>query len=171
MRVRLVRRPGQPGTREYVEEYGDRLICVRYRYDAATQRRYKTIELIVDEAPWAPPADEVQSGRPRASTGNADISDTRGGESRGRPPAGPQLPATAQPLAPATLVGVRLPEGRPELVAKVQRGGGEHRALLGVWALRYDRAVAHGLAEYIIDRVERLAAAWNSQSGRRSDRR
>jgi hypothetical protein len=55
MRVKLVRRPGQSGTKAYVAEYGDRLICVRYRYDIQRQRRYKTIEIIVEERPWAPP--------------------------------------------------------------------------------------------------------------------
>ncbi len=54
MRVRLVRRPGQHGTKAYVTQYGERLICVRYRYDEATQKRYKTIEIIVDEQPWVP---------------------------------------------------------------------------------------------------------------------
>jgi hypothetical protein len=55
MRVRLTRRPGQPGTAAYVAEYGDRLICVRYRYDAQRKRRYKTAEIIVEERPWSPP--------------------------------------------------------------------------------------------------------------------
>lgn len=54
MRVRLVRRPGQHGTKAYVDQHGDRLICVRYRYDEAAKRRYKTIEIIVDEQPWEP---------------------------------------------------------------------------------------------------------------------
>jgi hypothetical protein len=56
MRVRLVRRPGQHGTRAYVEQYGDRLVCVRYRYDDGARRRYKTIELIVEEKEWEPKA-------------------------------------------------------------------------------------------------------------------
>jgi len=34
MRVRLHLKPGQQGTRRLLEEYGDRLVCVRYRYDA-----------------------------------------------------------------------------------------------------------------------------------------
>lgn len=54
MRVRLVRRPGQHGTKAYVDQHGDRLVCVRYRYDEAAKRRYKTIEIIVDEQPWEP---------------------------------------------------------------------------------------------------------------------
>jgi hypothetical protein len=55
MRVKLVRKPGQSGTKAYVTEYGDRFICARYRYDIQRQRRYKTIEIIVEERPWAPP--------------------------------------------------------------------------------------------------------------------
>jgi len=55
MRVRLNLRPGQRGTKRLVAEHGDRLICVRYRYDLRARRRYKTIELIVDERDWEPP--------------------------------------------------------------------------------------------------------------------
>jgi hypothetical protein len=54
MRVRLVRRPGQAGTKKYVDEYGEQLVCVRYRYDEVAKRRYTTVEIIVDEGPWAP---------------------------------------------------------------------------------------------------------------------
>ena len=52
MRVRLTLKPGQRGTKQLVEEYGDRLVCVRYRYDSERRKRYKTVELIVDEAEW-----------------------------------------------------------------------------------------------------------------------
>jgi hypothetical protein len=38
-----------------VKIYGDQLVCVRYRYDRERQKRYKTVELIVDEAAWEPP--------------------------------------------------------------------------------------------------------------------
>lgn len=55
MRARGKRRPGQPGTRAYMEIYGDRLVCVRYRYDAEQRRRYTTVEIIVAEGPWEPP--------------------------------------------------------------------------------------------------------------------
>lgn len=34
--------------------YGARLLCVRYRYDAANRRRLKTVELIIDSVPWRP---------------------------------------------------------------------------------------------------------------------
>ena len=36
------------------KEYGDQLVCVRYRYDKLRGRRLKTVELIVDEQPWVP---------------------------------------------------------------------------------------------------------------------
>jgi hypothetical protein len=42
-------KPGQKGTKRLLEQYGDRLICVRYRYDAQQPRRFKTVELVVDE--------------------------------------------------------------------------------------------------------------------------
>ena len=52
MRTRLTLKPGQRGTKQLVAEYGDRLVCVRYRYDDKQRKRYKTVELIVDEADW-----------------------------------------------------------------------------------------------------------------------
>jgi len=54
LRTRLTLRPGQPGTRKLVEEYGPRVVCVRYRYDDANKKRYKTVELIVEEIDWIP---------------------------------------------------------------------------------------------------------------------
>jgi len=36
-------------------QYGDRLICVRYRYDAQRKERFKTVELLVAECDWEPP--------------------------------------------------------------------------------------------------------------------
>ena len=53
-RVRLHLKPGQKGTKQLVAEYGDRLICVRYRYDPERKKRLKTVELVVAERDWAP---------------------------------------------------------------------------------------------------------------------
>lgn len=53
-KARLTLRPGDPGTKRMAEEYGDRLVAVRYRYDETAWRRYTTVELIVDDAPWTP---------------------------------------------------------------------------------------------------------------------
>ena len=54
MQARLKLKPGQKGTKKLVEQYGSRLVCVRYRYDAQTKKRYKTVEIIVDEVAWTP---------------------------------------------------------------------------------------------------------------------
>ena len=54
-RVRLHLKPGQKGTKQLLAQYGDRLICVRYRYDAQRRKRFKTVELLVAERDWQPP--------------------------------------------------------------------------------------------------------------------
>lgn len=36
----------------YVEKYGHRLICVRYRYSPEKRKHYKKIELIIEESNW-----------------------------------------------------------------------------------------------------------------------
>ena len=48
-------KPGQPGTKRLVGEYGERLLCVCYRYDAVQRKRFKTVELIIEESQWLPP--------------------------------------------------------------------------------------------------------------------
>jgi hypothetical protein len=48
-------KPGQKGSKRLVEQYGDRLLCVRYRYDEQRRIRLKTVEIIVEERPWQPP--------------------------------------------------------------------------------------------------------------------
>ncbi|WP_298816136.1 hypothetical protein [Chloroflexus sp.] len=61
MRTRLKLKPGQRGTKKLQALYGDRLVCVRYRYDAESGRRLKTIELIVEEKQWSPRAQSEQN--------------------------------------------------------------------------------------------------------------
>jgi len=55
MQARSKLKPGQKGTRKLVELYGSRLVCVRYRYDEQSRKRFKTVELIVEESQWTPP--------------------------------------------------------------------------------------------------------------------
>jgi len=52
MEIRKTLRPGDMGTRRLLEQYGDQLICVRYRIDKVACKRYTTVELIVDEKPY-----------------------------------------------------------------------------------------------------------------------
>jgi len=54
METRATLRPGQKGTKKLVERFGERLLCVRYLYDADAGRQYKTVELIISSAPWQP---------------------------------------------------------------------------------------------------------------------
>ena len=58
METRLTLLPGQNGTKKLLAIHGERLVCVRYRYDAARGVRHKTVELIVETLAWSP--------RPRA---------------------------------------------------------------------------------------------------------
>ena len=54
MKTRRKLLPGQSGTKKLVQQYGNRLVCVRYRYDTKHHRKVKTVELIVNEAEWYP---------------------------------------------------------------------------------------------------------------------
>jgi len=49
-------KPGQPGTRRLLSQYGQRPFCVRYRYDMQAGKRLKTIEIVLEESPWQAPA-------------------------------------------------------------------------------------------------------------------
>src|SRR5262245_35059059 len=55
MRTLLHLEPAQKGTKQLLAQYGDRLVCVRYRYDAQRKKRFKTVELIIAEREWEPP--------------------------------------------------------------------------------------------------------------------
>ena len=52
MEVRATLKPGLNGTKKYLQQYGDQLVCVRYRYDKSNNKRQTTVELIVDEQEW-----------------------------------------------------------------------------------------------------------------------
>ena len=54
VRAQVTLQPGQKGTKNLCNQYGDQLVCVRSRDDEARQRRLKTVELMVDETPWRP---------------------------------------------------------------------------------------------------------------------
>lgn len=45
-----------------MEQYGDALLCVRYRYDEKTHKQYKTVEIIVSESEWTPPPAKYTDG-------------------------------------------------------------------------------------------------------------
>ena len=49
MEISATLKPGVSGTKERVSRYGDQLVCVCCRYDRARGKRYKTVELIIEE--------------------------------------------------------------------------------------------------------------------------
>src|SRR5260370_42469406 len=80
MEIRLTLRPEMSGTKKLLARYGERLVCLRYRYDRATGRRVKTAELIVEDVAWA--------GRTRKPRRNdPDLVGVRIGWKEGEPPA------------------------------------------------------------------------------------
>jgi len=62
MKTRVNLKPGQKGTKRLVEQYGDALICVRYRYDAKAHKQLKTVEIVVSENNWTPPPAKYPDG-------------------------------------------------------------------------------------------------------------
>ena len=63
MRTRLTLRPHQRGAKQLLAQYGNRLVCVRYRYDEAQKKRLKTVELIVEESGWEPKVEQRAADR------------------------------------------------------------------------------------------------------------
>ena len=47
-------RPGVRGTKRVVQQFGDQLMYVRYRYDWEAKKCYKTAEIVLSERPWNP---------------------------------------------------------------------------------------------------------------------
>lgn len=45
--------PGEAGTKRLSQRFGADLVCVRYRQDREAQRRYTTVEIVVDSGPLA----------------------------------------------------------------------------------------------------------------------
>ncbi len=62
-------KPGAPGTKRLVERYGHALLCVRYRTDPESGRRFTTVELVVEERD-GPPTGDVWV---RVGYGEADL--------------------------------------------------------------------------------------------------
>jgi hypothetical protein len=112
MRTSTTVQPGHRGAKKFLAQYGDRLVCVRYRSDEQRRTRFKTVELIVEEWPWTPPP-------PRR--------------------------------APASVVLVKVAFSERELRQQVKDVGGVWNPDQQAWALRYDRALALGLRERILE--------------------
>ena len=60
MKVQQKLSTGMPGTKKYLERYGEKLLCVRYRYDEKTQEQVTTIECEVNRKLYPKLNAEVQ---------------------------------------------------------------------------------------------------------------
>ena len=55
MQERRTPAPGRTSVKKFLDRYGERLVCVRYRYDEQRRKRSTTVEIIVEESGWSPP--------------------------------------------------------------------------------------------------------------------
>lgn len=53
-RIVSVKKPGQPGTKKYLDQFGEKLRAVRYIYDEDAASKQITIELVQDVQYWSP---------------------------------------------------------------------------------------------------------------------
>lgn len=67
--------PGEVGTEELVEKYGERLVCVRLRHDKVREKQVRTAEIIMDEGDW--PDERLENGSQVLVRIEADESDIR----------------------------------------------------------------------------------------------
>ena len=111
-RTRLTLHPDQDGAGQLRDRYGERLVCIRYRYDETKKQRWKTVELIVEEWPWAAP-----------------------------------LPRRKK----EDIVLVKVAFHERELRQHIKEGGGVWNPDQQAWEMRYDRAIALGLTQRIVD--------------------
>ena len=130
MHVHAIRRPGQRGTRKLLALYGDRLVCVRYRYDAATSMRYKTVELIVDRVSWTPPPQHPGALKPALKVDDIDELES----------------------LPAPRVGVKVFFREDDLRERVKAAGGQWSKDEKLWRLPYQTVVSLGLEHRIAKR-------------------
>lgn len=63
MRTKRKLLPGDPGTKKLLAKYGEKLVCVRYRYDAAGRKKIKTVELIEEESTWEPDRNRMPANK------------------------------------------------------------------------------------------------------------
>jgi hypothetical protein len=135
MHVLAIRRPGQRGTQKLVTRYGDRLVCVRYRYDAGAGMRYKTVELIIEQTEWTPPPPPPHPHAPDPKLHINCIDHL----------AGPTAPEPVE-------VGVKVFYRENDLRDRVKAAGGRWSKADKLWMMPYETAVSLGLEHRIAKR-------------------
>lgn len=113
-------RPGQKGTKRLAKKYGDRLVCVRYKYDEQTGRRFTTVELIEEGTDRQPDPLVVKRQAPQAAA-----------------PVPHQL-------------GIRVEYWETDVREKVKAAGGIWRPRQKVWEMQYKDVVALGFESKVV---------------------
>ncbi len=75
MDVRKTIPAGQPGSKRWLNAYGNKLINVRYRYDDHQQLRYTTVEIIVEKRPYVQCSTDSHYLKNKTRTTQADNRD------------------------------------------------------------------------------------------------
>jgi hypothetical protein len=136
METRATRRPGQKGTLKHLDQYGDRLLFVRYRYNSETHTRLTTVELIVDERPpRTAHAGTIAAPAPALSAASASV--TSGAAKAARRPG-------------IELTAIRIEAREKALREKVRAAGGYWDPGRGTWILRADRVRILGLQSRLV---------------------
>lgn len=173
LRIRRTIRPGRKGTHKLQRIFGERLVCVRYRYDEAAGRRYTTVELIVDSGPWARKSEASESpgretgkrpGKSLASPASVDPGGSTGAEDSGsrRPVKAPGTdnarvsgsgsPVNNRPryIDGRRIVEIRIDPDETELAEMVREYGGRRNPRSGAWSLQYRYVADLMLSDRII---------------------
>jgi len=128
MKACLTLKPGQKGTKWLYNQYGDRLFCVRYRYDEKKKKKFKTVELIVEESDWEPSKSKIL-GHALAETKLALFNAEIGGH---------------------VIVGIRIDYNEKNLQHSIKKVGGIWDGEQKLWLLRYAKVLELGLSERIV---------------------
>lgn len=75
--IRMKLSAGHPGSRRYHQQFGDALVCVRYRIHPQTAKRYTTVEIVVDERQFPTPAQANSLGMDEIVAVGISIQETR----------------------------------------------------------------------------------------------
>lgn len=143
MEARATLRPGQRGTKKLVTRFGDRLICVRYRYDSTRRKRFTTVELIVDESDWTASIPIAPEAKPPGPT------ESQTGTPTGAPAGAPKEPDGKPSMPRPDLVGLRVGFEEMALRQKLKAAGARWDPGRRLWMLSRHRAIGLGLQERI----------------------
>lgn len=149
MRVFRTAKPGEIGTKQLTEKYGELLVCVRYRLDEKRKKRLKTVELIIEEKEWMPHRETHGDERPQILEPPNRSAPIPAKESNSPP---------AEGSAPIPAEESNFPQEEgffwfcfrgyfPVLFQELKEAGIRRGKKQGVWGLPWSTALGFGLLE------------------------